>query len=264
MVTYVLPALVFGAIGLVAGILLTVCSKVFEVKTDERIEAVNEALPQVNCGSCGFSGCSDYANAIVKNGVPTNLCKPGGKETAAKISSLMGIENMDVAPQAAVVRCSGNCNNTSDKFKFDGIQSCKAAKRFYSGSTACSHGCLGYGDCAAVCPQNAITVTDGLAHVDKSKCIACGLCAKACPNQLIVIHDITNHVDVCCSSTDIGKVVRSVCKSGCIGCKKCEKTCEAGAITVENNLARIDYSKCTSCGKCAEGCPVHAIKNCEK
>lgn len=260
--TYVLPALVFGAIGLVAGVLLTVCSKVFEVKTDERIETINEALPQVNCGSCGYSGCSDYANAIVKNGAAPNLCKPGGKDCAAKIAALMGLESGDMTAQVAVVKCSGNCDNTSDKFIYDGIQSCKAANRFYSGSTVCTHGCLGFGDCAAVCPQNAVTVTDGLARVDRAKCIGCGLCAKACPNQLIVITDITNRVEVCCSSTEIGKIVRSVCSSGCIGCKKCEKTCEHGAIAVEGNLARIDHSKCTSCGKCTEVCPVHAIKNC--
>ena len=106
MSTYILPMLVFGAIGLVAGVLLTVCSKIFEVKTDERIEAVNEILPQVNCGSCGFSGCADYAAAIVKNGVPTNMCKPGGPECSKKISEIMGIDEMTVTPQVAVVRNS--------------------------------------------------------------------------------------------------------------------------------------------------------------
>ncbi|MCD7730820.1 MAG: RnfABCDGE type electron transport complex subunit B [Oscillospiraceae bacterium] len=260
--TYILPALVFAAIGLIAGVLLTVCSKVFEVKTDERIEAVNEALPQVNCGSCGFSGCSDYANAIVKNGVPTNLCRPGGKDASEKISAIMGMESMETTAQIAVVRCNGSCENTSNKFKFDGISSCKAAKRFYGGSAACSHGCLGYGDCMTVCSNDAITIENGVARIDRSKCLGCGLCAKACPNQLIVVHDVTNRVDVCCSSTEIGKAVRAVCKTGCIGCKKCERTCEFGAITVENNLAHIDYSKCTSCGKCAENCPVHAIQMC--
>ena len=80
MSTYILPMLVFAAIGLAAGILLTVCSKIFEVKVDERVEAISEALPQVNCGACGFSGCSDYANAIVNNGAELNMCKPGGKE----------------------------------------------------------------------------------------------------------------------------------------------------------------------------------------
>ncbi|MGN1417480.1 MAG: RnfABCDGE type electron transport complex subunit B [Oscillospiraceae bacterium] len=260
--TYVLPALVFGAIGLVAGVLLTVCSKVFEVKTDERIEAVNEILPQVNCGSCGYSGCSDYANAVVKNGAPTNLCNPGGKECAAKIAALMGQESGEIKAQTAVVKCSGDCTNTSDKFIYGGIQSCKAANRFYSGSTSCTHGCLAFGDCAKVCPQHAITIINELARVDRAKCIGCGLCAKACPNQIIVITDLTDRVEVCCSSTEIGKVVRSVCQAGCIGCKKCEKTCEHDAIKVEGNLAHIDHSKCTNCGKCADVCPVHVIKNC--
>lgn len=51
MTTYLFPMLVFAAIGLVAGVLLTVCSKIFEVKGDEKIEAISEALPQVNCGA---------------------------------------------------------------------------------------------------------------------------------------------------------------------------------------------------------------------
>lgn len=260
--TYILPALTFGGLGLFAGVLLTICSKVFEVKTDERIEAVSEALPQVNCGSCGFSGCADYAEAIVKNGVAPNLCKPGGKECADKISAIMGLSGMDVVPQVAVVKCSGDCHATESKFIYSGIQSCLAANRFYNGSEVCTHGCLGFGDCTKVCPNNAIAVVDGLARVNKALCIGCGLCAKACPDHLIVIRNITNTVDVCCSSTDIGKITRSVCKSGCIGCKKCEKTCENGAITVTNNVASIDYDKCTSCGKCAEACPMHVIKIC--
>lgn len=262
--TYIVPALVFAAIGLLAGVLLTVCSKVFEVKTDERIDKINEALPQINCGSCGYSGCTAYAEAVVRHGVATNLCNPGGKETSAKIAELLGVAAMETVPKIAVVCCSGDCNaRSADKFEFDGIQSCKAAKRFYNGHSACAYGCLGYGDCVTVCAHDAVSIVDGVAKIDRSKCSGCGLCAKACPNQLILVHDITNHVDVLCSSQDIGKNTRAACKNGCIGCKKCEKVCEFGAITVENNLAHIDYSKCTSCGKCMEGCPTHAIQRCD-
>lgn len=263
MTTYILPMLVFAAIGLAAGILLTVCSKIFEVKVDERVEAINEALPQVNCGACGFSGCSDYANAIVNNGAELNMCKPGGNDCAKKIAAVMGKEAGEVMPQVAVVLCNGDCNATKSKFEFQGVQSCKAANRFYSGSEVCTHGCLGFGDCAAVCTEGGIIIKDGLARIDKSKCIGCGMCVKACPNQLIVLRDIDKKIDVCCSSTEIGKIVRSTCSSGCIGCKLCEKKCEQGAIHVENNLARIDYSLCNACGACADACPTKAIRKCD-
>ena len=49
------------------------------------------------------------------------------------------------------------------------------------------------------------------------------------------------------------------CKNACIGCGKCAKECQFGAITVENNLAYIDHTKCRLCRKCVAVCPTHAI-----
>lgn len=104
----------FAVMGLVAGILLTVVSKLFEVKTDPRTEEVNEALPQINCGACGYSGCSDYAKAIVEKGAPTNLCRPGGAKVAAKVNDIMGGDaSMEISKEIAVVRCSGDCDTES-------------------------------------------------------------------------------------------------------------------------------------------------------
>lgn len=257
---YIIPLAIFGVLGLLAGILLTAASSIFAVKVDERLEKVSEALPQVNCGACGFSGCNDYADAVVNKGAECNLCKPGGEESARKIAEIMGVEVNTKEPEVAFVRCHGNCNITPHKFDFDGIQSCAASNRFYNGSKLCTSGCLGYGDCVAVCPQNAISIVDRVAVVDKSKCIGCGLCAKACPNGLIAIRKISQTIDVCCSSNDIGRVTRSICSSGCIGCKMCERNCPNGAVKVEDNHAVIDYEKCTNCGKCAEVCKMHAIK----
>lgn len=258
---YILPVLIFAALGCAAGILLTVVSKLFEVKTDERIQAVNDALPQANCGACGYSGCADYANAVVINGVATNLCKPGGAKSAEKIAEILGTSVMENVPQTAYVRCSGNCSATKTKMQFDGEQTCKAAKRFYGGSGECVYGCIGLGDCARVCPENAICIADGLAAVNPQICVACGLCVKECPNNLIAIKNMGNDLHVVsCSSHDMGKVVRAVCKNGCIGCKICEKKCEFDAVHVENNLAEIDQEKCTGCGKCAAACPAKVIK----
>lgn len=257
---YVIPLSIFGGLGLLAGILLTVASKVFAVKTDERLEAVSEALPQVNCGACGFSGCNDYADAIVNNGAECNLCKPGGEASAVKIGKIMGIEVAASEPYVAFVRCSGDCNTTPHKYDFDGVQSCAACNRFYNGSKLCTSGCLGYGDCVNVCPNGAISIVDRIAKVDKSKCTGCGLCAKACPNRLIAIRKISQSVDVCCSSSDIAKITHSICSRGCIGCKQCERNCESGAIKIIDNHAVIDYDKCTNCGKCAEVCRIHSVR----
>jgi Fe-S-cluster-containing hydrogenase component 2 len=39
----------------------------------------------------------------------------------------------------------------------------------------------------------------------------------------------------------------------------CTRQCETGAITVENNLAHVNYEACTQCGKCAAKCPTKVI-----
>ena len=41
--------------------------------------------------------------------------------------------------------------------------------------------------------------------------------------------------------------------------KNCEKNCPVQAITVTDNVAHIDYDKCTNCGLCKENCPRHCI-----
>ena len=98
--------------GILAGVLLTVASKVFAVEVDERVDAIAEALPQANCGACGFSGCADYADAIVNKGAECNLCRPGGEAAAKKIAEIMGVEVTVTEPQVAFVRCSGDCSHT--------------------------------------------------------------------------------------------------------------------------------------------------------
>ena len=89
--------------------------------------------------------------------------------------------------------------------------------------------------------------------------IYCARCVSACPKNIIELVPVTQKVHVACSSTDKGALTKNYCTSGCIGCKICEKKCEFDAIKVENNVAHIDYTKCTSCGLCAEACPKKII-----
>ena len=261
--TYLVPVLILGVCGLAAAILLTAASKLFYVEVDERVEKISQSLPQANCGACGYAGCADYADAIVNSGAPTNLCRPGGADAAQKIAGVLGTAAAEVVPMAAVVRCSGDCNATQTKFEFDGVQSCKAAKRFYIGTGSCKYGCLGYGDCMSVCEHDAIRIENGIAKVIPNRCGACGQCAAVCPNSLISIRPLAKHIDVFCSSKDNGKATKLNCKNGCIGCRICEKKCPNEAIHVNDFHASIDYEKCTTCGECMKACPAKVIHSCE-
>ena len=253
----VLALAVVAIIGLICGILLSAASKVMSVPVDETFEKVRELLPGANCGACGYSGCDDYANAIAKGECQElNLCKPGGDSAAASIGALLGRDGGDVIEVVARVRCTGSCDKTETKYEWKGgVKSCKGTLLMYSGRNSCTYGCIGYGDCAAVCPQKAIVVKDGLAKVYPGLCFGCGMCAKECPVGIIDMIPQTAKVFVECSNKDKGKAAMSVCSSSCIGCSKCEKVCEAGAVIFENNLAKIDQDKCTGCGACAEACP---------
>ncbi len=260
LVNYILPVIIFAVIGGAAGALLVAGSKIFYVETDETAAKITAALPNANCGACGFSGCEGYANAIVKGEAATNLCKPGGENAAVKIAEIMGTEALATENETAYVRCNGCNGAVEDRYIYNGTMSCAAVERFYNGNKNCRSGCDGLGDCVRACGNDAISIINGVAVVDPAKCTACGKCAAACPNHLIVIRRTSQIVDVRCSSKDPGKVAKDICKNSCIGCKICEKKCPESAIKVENNHASIDYDKCTNCGTCAAACPRHCIE----
>ncbi len=259
MESYIYPIVIFVIMGILFGILLTVLSKVFAVKTDPRTEKISESLPGANCGGCGYAGCADYADAIVNKNAPMNLCSPGGADAAAIIGNIMGTDVSASEKKIPVLHCKGDCNSTSRVFNFDGVQTCSSAKRFYGGTGSCMHGCLGLGDCAAVCPKGCITIKNGIAAICTEECISCGKCASACPNNLIELRSIKKKVDVLCSSKDIGAAAVKACKSSCIGCGKCVKVCRLSAIEIKDFHAVIDYDKCVSCGLCAKECPRGSI-----
>lgn len=257
-----IPAIVLGLTGLAMGLFLAFASIKFEVQVDPKIEAISGILPGANCGGCGFPGCSGYAAAIVEQGAPMSLCAPGGAAVAAKIGEIMGA-SVDVSSEKVVARvlCQGDNTRTTKIYKFDGeLQTCAAMILYAGGDKSCVYSCLGHGDCEKVCPVGAIKVNEkGIAEVDEDKCISCGLCQKACPKKVIAMLPQSKKVTVTCSSKEKGAAAKKACTTACIGCGICAKNCPVGAITVENNLAKIDPAKCISCGICATKCPTKAI-----
>ena len=45
--------------------------------------------------------------------------------------------------------------------------------------------CRATGDCVTACPEDAISIVDGVATIDESKCDLDGICIAACTNQAI-------------------------------------------------------------------------------
>ncbi len=255
----VYPVLIFGGIGLVLGVVLVVVFRLFEVKEDERVQAVIDVLPNINCGACGFSGCTEYAQSVVAGTAGANLCRAGGAETAQQIAEILGTEAGDVVAYKAFVRCHGTQENSKEKFNFGGYESCAQAVRYYAGDKRCRFACLGYGDCARVCPECAITVANGAAAVNRGLCTGCGLCAGTCPVKVISLVRADEPVLVRCSSHEAGKAVKDACAAGCLSCGICVKKCPEGAIELKDKLAVINPEKCTGCGICAQACPTKAI-----
>ncbi len=251
--------LVVTGIGALAALLLIAASKFMHVPTDQRAEELTAVLPGANCGACGYAGCADYAAAVAEGRAEIGLCIPGGDKTAAGMAEIMGTEAVDIEEQVALVRCSGRLTHPPDKYNYVGVGSCAAASALFGGRASCRYGCLGLGDCQKACGFEAIQLLDGLAVVNQQRCTGCGACAAACPKGIIALVPLKRSAQVACMNTDRGAETRKICSAGCLGCGMCKRACEQEAITVENNLAHVDPSRCNNCGKCFGVCPTGCI-----
>lgn len=259
MIEIIIAVAAVTVIGAVAGVGLSFASAAMAVPKNEKAEEIAAVLPGANCGACGFSGCAAYAEAIANGEAEAGLCTPGGADTAAKLSEILGVA-VDTQKKFVYVGCRG-CT-VSSKLNYSGVKSCTAANMLYKGPSACSYGCIGLGDCISVCEFGGISIADGRAVIDTELCRGCGKCADVCPKGLIsTVTPAKKRIAVIgCSNTDKGKAVKDVCANGCISCTKCVKECKFDAIAMENNLPVIDETKCLGCGKCAAVCPCNVIE----
>jgi len=252
--------LVLGFLGLLFGVGLAVSSKKLAVCVDERVEKVFHLLPGSNCGACGNPGCFGFAESLISSKAAIDSCRVSNDAAKEEIAKILGTSLEKKVRRIAVLHCNGGVK-VKDKFIYSGIDDCLAANLVLGGNKACVFGCLGLGTCLRACPFGAISMSDEkLPVIDKHKCRACNKCVLVCPKKLISLVPISGVVTVCCNSHDFGKEVKLVCPVGCIGCKLCEKACKFGAMAVIDNLAVIDYHKCTSCAECVKVCPTHAIQ----
>lgn len=251
---------VFVGLGALMGAMLAAASRAFAVKTDPRIDEVRSHLPGANCGGCGFAGCSAFAEALAGGKAKPSGCAAADSAAVDEISRILGVEAGHSVRMRAQVMCSGTSEAAKKKYIYSGVSDCISAVTLGGGDKLCPNGCIGLGTCVRSCKFGAISVRDGVAVVDYNLCRACGMCVASCPKGIIELVPFESRYHVGCKSVDNGKITRSYCDVGCISCRLCERGCEYGAITVDDCVAHIDYSKCTHCGKCSDKCPRGIIK----
>lgn len=259
-----MAVVIMVGVGIVFGFVLALADKKFAMEENPLIGEVKEALPQGQCGACGFAGCAKYAEAVVNDpDVAPNLCVPGKAEVAAIVAELTGKVAEASEAKFAHVRCRGGNGIAKLAYEYKGVHDCAAAKQIQQGPKSCKFGCLGFGNCVRSCPFNAMTMgTNGLPLVDKLLCTGCGKCASVCPNHVIELLPVSAKVSVSCSSKDAGAVAKKACSAACIGCGLCVRNCtHEGGVKVVDHLAIVDPEVCRICEEptCVPKCPTGAI-----
>ena len=254
-----------GILGLLFAILLGFAKRRFYVEVNPRIGKVEEVLPGVNCGGCGYPSCAAYAEAVAENGESVDLCVVGGSETTQAVAHAMGVEIAaeDKQRQIAVVFCQGTSEAAAFPGEYRGIPDCAIAISSQDVAKRCKYGCVGLGSCVRACPFDAIHISEsGIPYVDAEKCTACGKCVEACPRDLIELHPVDHDSFVYCKSQDPAAVARKVCKKACIGCTLCVKAAAAddneGAVRMDRNLAVVNTEKYTAKAEYGKKCPTNA------
>lgn len=261
----VYSTLLLASIGTVAAVILYIVSKKFYVYENPLIGEVNDILPAANCGGCGSPGCKAFAEQLVTTEDISELfCPVGGNDVMKQVSTVLGKEVAEKDPTVAVLRCQGGCDVRPKTTIYQGPRSCAISSLVYGGETDCQYGCLGDGDCVAVCDFDAMYMDEetGLPVIITEKCTSCGACVKACPREIIEMRPRNKRdlkVFVGCLNQDKGGIARKACSVACIGCSKCEDICPKDAVVMTDTLAYIDPIACTLCRKCVEVCPTNSI-----
>jgi len=263
--TILITIVSLSLLGLISAVILYFVAQKFKVFEDPRIDEIQAVLPAANCGGCGFAGCRNFAEELVKSESFEGLnCPVGGADVMGAAATILGREAPVVDPLVAVLLCNGTPEFRPRTSQYDGASDCRISHSLYIGETDCSYGCMGHGDCVRACAFDAMFMDPKteLPVIIDDKCVSCGACVKACPRNLIELRKKAKKdrkIYVACSNCDKGGPAKKACQVACTGCTKCFKVCEFDAIKIKNNLAYIDARKCTFCRKCVTECPTNAI-----
>ena len=108
-------------LALISAVILYFIAQKFKVFEDPRIDEVQAVLPAANCGGCGFAGCRNFAEILVKADTFEGLyCPVGGAEVMNQLAKILGKTAPVVDPLVAVLLCNGTPEYRPRTSKYDG------------------------------------------------------------------------------------------------------------------------------------------------
>lgn len=143
------------------------------VPIQQQIAAVDDCLPQTQCGLCEHpDGCLPYAAAIVTQGEAHNKCVPGGQPVADAIAEILSRTPLNAAPSKWPLDTdSGRPQEVRAIIREDD--------------------CIGCTKCIPACPVDAIIGTGKHMHtIMTDLCTGCELCLAPCPVDCIDLEPI--------------------------------------------------------------------------
>lgn len=264
--TLIVAISTMGGLGLLFASALALADRKLRVFEDPKISAVNEILPNANCGACGNAGCYDFAVNVVNGKAKINGCPVGGQEVVDEIAQILGMESTQSIKLVARILCNGGNAEAVKKpnVEYHGPLSCSVQTIVAGGEKMCLYCCLGGGDCVDACQFGAIFMNEnGLPVVVEELCTGCGQCAEICPRGVIEIHPDDRELFVFCRNHDDPKKSKEVCKVACIGCGICARKSD-GSVVMKDFLAEIDYSKLDISKIPLDKCSTGAIRMLDK
>lgn len=118
-------------------------------------------------------------------------------------------------------------------------------------------------DCPTTKPENKEQIANllGTSVDERVPMTAMVMCNGTCGN-VVLNHEYEGITD-CVAAARYGGSDKA-CTYGCIGFGSCADVCPYGAITVENDVAKVSPEKCVACGACVDICPHNVIRLVEK
>lgn len=247
-----------GALTFLLASLLVVANRRLYVYEDPRIDTVEDLLPRVNCGACGYPGCRPFAEALVAGAAAPGGCTVSSPEGRGSIAAYLGVDVGGGKRRVARLACAGGNNVARNHAFYQGLSSCQAAAQVAGGGKGCFWGCLGLADCEVACGFDAITMDEhALPVVDIDLCTACGDCVDACPKDLFSIQPADYRLWVQCKSLEKGDELLEDCEVACTACGRCAMDAP-GLVTMVGNLPIVDYGR-PQVEAAIERCPTGAI-----